>query len=149
MACEEVQRVVFPRTRESGVEKGDGSGSAQDASPEEAEGEDDDDGGVRLPSDMVPPPATTTSPTTNRLKKSTLSPDPPLTPQQQGLQIAKQREQVRRAARRGVAFGFRVDCDGGDDGGKARARRRVEAVQDARLVEASFAKGGWGVRWRL
>lgn len=69
-----------------------------------------------------------------------------LEPQACGLRVAKQREQVRQAARRGVAFGFCVAREGGD--GRGGERRRVEAVQRGRVVEASFAKGEWGVRWK-
>ena len=53
-----------------------------------------------------------------------------------GMLRAEQRELVRQAARRGVAFGFEGE------------RRGVEAIQGKRVVEASFAKGEWGVRWR-
>lgn len=61
------------------------------------------------------------------------------TSQQLGRRRAEEREKVRQAARRGVVFGLGV-------GG--RERRRVEAMQGGRVVEASFAKGEWGVRWR-
>ncbi|MCJ1389699.1 hypothetical protein MMC18_002556, partial [Xylographa bjoerkii] len=72
-----------------------------------------------------------------------------------GQQRAEERELVRQAARRGVAFGFIVR-NGTDDiqsraGQKPPAseeRRKCEAVQGGRVVEASFAKGEWGVRWR-
>jgi hypothetical protein len=50
------------------------------------------------------------------------------------------REEARRAARRIVAFGWvsqGVDED-----------RAVQAVQDGKEVETSFAKGEWGLRWR-
>ena len=84
--------------------------------------------------------------------------DNDLTPQQLGRQRAANREKVRQAARRGVVFGLLVDETGYDDsgerrtvgevGGKGQRRRQVEAVQGGRVVEASFAKGEWGVRWR-
>ena len=84
--------------------------------------------------------------------------DNDLTPQQLGRQRAANREKVRQAARRGVVFGFLVDETGYDNGGerktggdfgeKGQKRRRVEAVQGGRVVEASFAKGEWGVKWR-
>jgi len=101
----------------------------------------------------------------------------------EGQKRAKEREMVRRAARRGVVFGFEVvgDNDGeerefgvrkgkggmkgkGKKGkeGKGREldgvehdeegarRRKCEAVvtKAAVVVEPSFAKGDWGVRWR-
>lgn len=81
-----------------------------------------------------------------------------LTPQQLGRRRAADREKVRQAARRGVVFGFAVgDAGGGEGEGRlvgsssgeeVRQCRRVEAVQGGRVVEASFAKGEWGVRWR-
>ena len=46
---------------------------------------------------------------------------------------AKEREMVRRAARRGVAFGFEIE---------EGRRRRVEAVQGGRTVESSLARVG-------
>jgi hypothetical protein len=49
------------------------------------------------------------------------------------------REEARRAARRLVNFGFRSQGIEEDRG--------VEAVQDGQVVETSFAKGEWGIRW--
>jgi hypothetical protein len=49
------------------------------------------------------------------------------------------REEARRAARRLVNFGFRSQGIEED--------RDVEAVQDGKVVETSFAKGEWGIRW--
>ncbi|KAH9897228.1 hypothetical protein F4778DRAFT_248948 [Xylariomycetidae sp. FL2044] len=85
----------------------------------------------------------------------------------EGQRRAAQREMVRCAARRGVVFGFAVESDGdGDDGGvdtqilgeegrgsrqqnnKKSKRRKCEAVMQGRVVEPSFAKGNWGIRWR-
>ena len=78
---------------------------------------------------------------------------------------ALHREKVRQAARRGVAFGFLVPCspspgesageaisghgngDGDGESDRKREKRKVEAVQAGRVVESSFAKGEWGVRW--
>lgn len=107
-------------------------------------------------------------------RKPAATADEQLTLQRLGQQCAAEREKVRQAARRGVVFGFCVDDDdgggngendgsagsssgggGGGGGGSktgaragAQQRRRVEAVQNGRVVEASFAKGEWGVRWR-
>ena len=50
----------------------------------------------------------------------------------EGLERAKWRERVRRAARRVVVFE-----SGGD---------RFECVQGGKVVESSFAKGEWAVR---
>jgi len=64
----------------------------------------------------------------------------------EGQRRAEQREQVRRAARRGVAFGFLVGEDGGV--GQKGERRKCEAVMRGKVVEPSFAKGEWSIRWR-
>ena len=58
----------------------------------------------------------------------------------EGQRRADEREMVRKAARRGCAFGFTVE--GGDE------KRKCEAVMKGVVVEASFAKGEWGIRWR-
>lgn len=73
-----------------------------------------------------------------------------LTSQELRKRRAVEREKVRQAARRGVVFGFVIgEARGGEGGGQeGRECRRVEAVQGGRVVEASFAKGEWGVRWR-
>ncbi|KAI1143171.1 hypothetical protein F5Y05DRAFT_367721 [Hypoxylon sp. FL0543] len=60
----------------------------------------------------------------------------------EGQRRAQQREMVRSAARRGVVFGFAGAVAG--DG----APRKCEAVMQGKVVEPSFAKGDWGVRWR-
>lgn len=62
----------------------------------------------------------------------------------EGMRRVRQREMVRCAARRGVVFGFVVAGDGEGEG----ERRKCEAVMLGKVVEPSFAKGGWGVRWR-
>ncbi|OAL00441.1 hypothetical protein IQ06DRAFT_293769 [Phaeosphaeriaceae sp. SRC1lsM3a] len=56
----------------------------------------------------------------------------------EGQRRADEREMVRKAARRGCAFGFDVEGE----------KRKCEAVMKGTVVEASFAKGEWGVRWR-
>ena len=76
----------------------------------------------------------------------------------EGQKRAEEREMVRRAARRGCAFGFMVPEGEKRDGvGKERSdgkannveqRRKCEAVMKGSVVEASFAKGEWGIRWR-
>ena len=61
----------------------------------------------------------------------------------QGLRKAKEKEMVKCAARRGVVFGFAVE------GGEGKESRRLcEAVMNGKIVEPSFAKGDWGIRWR-
>ncbi|KAJ4330552.1 hypothetical protein N0V95_010037 [Ascochyta clinopodiicola] len=66
----------------------------------------------------------------------------------EGQRRADQREMVRKAARRGCAFGFLTEGDDGVRGGEKGERRKCEAVMKGVVVEASFAKGEWGVRWR-
>lgn len=83
---------------------------------------------------------------------------------------AHRREMVRCAARRGCAFGFMGggEPDGGEEaagpkkkgkkktidvaedegGAQTDRRRKCEAVMNEQVVEASFAKGEWGIRWR-
>jgi hypothetical protein len=58
----------------------------------------------------------------------------------EGQKRADEREAVRKAARRGCAFGFTVDGES--------EKRKCEAVMKGVVVEASYAKGEWGIRWR-
>lgn len=70
----------------------------------------------------------------------------------QGLRRAKEKEMVRCAARRGVVFGFAMGAatDGDRSEGKQGAgeRKLCEAVMNGKVVEPSFAKGDWQIRWR-
>lgn len=69
----------------------------------------------------------------------------------EGLRRARRREMVRCAARRGVVFGFEGEegeGEGEDSAGGRRRRRKCEAVMLGKVVEPSFAKGDWSVRWR-
>jgi hypothetical protein len=59
----------------------------------------------------------------------------------EGQRIAEERELVKRAARRACVFGLKVG-DGETD------TRLCEAIMSGQVVEPSFAKGDWGVRWR-
>lgn len=63
-----------------------------------------------------------------------------------GQKLARQREMVRRAARRGCVFGFRETRQ--DDPDEPVLLRKCEAVLNGRVVEPSFAKGEWSIRWR-
>ncbi|KAI4927864.1 hypothetical protein J4E85_006377 [Alternaria conjuncta] len=58
----------------------------------------------------------------------------------EGQRKADEREMVRKAARRGCAFGFAVEGES--------EKKKCEAVMKGVVVESSFAKGEWGVRWR-
>jgi hypothetical protein len=86
-----------------------------------------------------------------------------------GQRRAEEREMVRRAARRACAFGLKVNVkpetereelrksrsrrgkaknvDVGEPNG-SDPRRKCEAVINGVVVEASFAKGEWAIRWR-
>ena len=94
----------------------------------------------------------------------------------EGQKRAEERESVRCAARRLCAFGVVVDglVGGGDAKGKGakgkgkgkekgkggrvgdgagddeggQERRKCEAVMSGSVVEAGYAKGEWGIRWR-
>ena len=90
-----------------------------------------------------------------------------------GQKRADERELVRCAARRLCAFGVIIDdpAAGGeaktkgakgrgkgkgkqkggndsDDGGEQEHRKKCEAIMSGSVVEASYAKGEWGIRWR-
>ena len=129
--CSEVEGRVFggkthnekDQPAEDGLSDGFSDGDEDDD-------DDDHDGGVSL-TGYIPLPSTSAS--APKIKSQA-----GLTPQQLGRQRAANREKVRQAARRGVVFGFPFQGH----------RRRAEAVQNGRVVEASFAKGEWGVRWR-
>lgn len=78
--------------------------------------------------------------------------DEMLEKRRQGQKRARQREMVRCAARRGVAFGFvgeerRANADGEKTADLGK-KRLCEAVMAGKVVEPSFAKGDWSVRWR-
>jgi hypothetical protein len=60
----------------------------------------------------------------------------------EGQQRAHERELVRCAARRGIAFGFASGSGSGEQ------VKKCEAVMQGKVVESSFAKGDWSIRWR-
>ena len=134
--CGEVEREVFGG---GGGDGGGGGGGRGDGGVEggvevDDDDEDDEGGGVALPSASTSTSTKSTDAITAKLHVRGEG----LTSQQLGVQKAKEREMVRQAGRRGVAFGFEVE------GG----RRKVDCVKGGRVVESSFAKGEWGVRWR-
>lgn len=79
-------------------------------------------------------------------KGNTAETQTPAVNQQAGLQKAHRREMVRCAARRGVAFGFMVKSSA--EGELESRKRKCEAIMQGKVVEPSFAKGDWSVRWR-
>jgi hypothetical protein len=70
----------------------------------------------------------------------------------QGQKRAREREMVRCAARRGVAFGFvsgeKCVNAAGEKTADLDKKRLCEAVMAGKVVEPSFAKGDWSIRWR-
>jgi len=88
----------------------------------------------------------------------------------EGQKRAEEKELVRQVARRAVVFGLLVGAEkggqgkagkGGKKGGKKareaeaqaepvdeKVRKKCEAVMSGSVVEPSFAKGDWEIRWR-
>lgn len=85
----------------------------------------------------------------------------------EGQRQADEREMVRRAARRGVVFGLlenppnvddraqcskerssRSEAEKGIHQSGLEVRRKCEAIMNGLVVEPSFAKGNWALRWR-
>jgi hypothetical protein len=65
-----------------------------------------------------------------------------LTKRLEGQRIAEEKELVKRAARRGCVFGFVVKD------ALPENRKMCEAIMNGNVVEPSFAKGDWCLRWR-
>lgn len=71
--------------------------------------------------------------------------------QREGQRRANEREAVRRAARRAVVFGFQDPADVDAENAESledRSKRKCEAVINGQVVEPSYAKGNWYIRWR-
>jgi hypothetical protein len=76
----------------------------------------------------------------------------------EGQRVADEREMVKRAARRGVVFGFEMKAGNREHVQSAKgcekgqqldiSSRKCEAVMNGAVVEPSFAKGDWSIRWR-
>lgn len=132
--CGDVERTVFSENANQDHEephKKEASDEIDQSSLsyDYAVSSDDSDGGVSLSSSPPAPAEPSKRPHTDlRLK---------------GMQRAKNREMVRQAGRRGATLGFLSWEEG-----RERMLHQVEAVQNGRVVEASFAKGEWGVRWK-
>nr|POE71412.1 hypothetical protein CFP56_62507 [Quercus suber] len=91
-----------------------------------------------------------------------------LAKRREGQKRADEKEMVKKVARRAVVFGLWVDAsaraDEGRGGGKKagkkakergeeqphgeKVRRKCEALMQGQVVEPSFAKGDWEIRWR-
>lgn len=138
--CGEVETKIFGKSSKDGEQNNSSGDVLEPTASSENSTEEESDGGVAV----------------DHTQKRSLDhvEQAPLTTSQAGRQRAKNREKVRQAARRGVVFGFAIDRNDATSS-TARSpdaefgkRMRVEAVQDGRVVEASFAKGEWGLRWR-
>lgn len=80
--------------------------------------------------------------------------------QREGQRRAEEKEHVKRVARRVVVFGLVVEGEEKEERPKKAknrgdteectepARKKCEALMDGQLVEPSFAKGDWSLRWR-
>jgi hypothetical protein len=80
----------------------------------------------------------------------------------EGQKRAEEKEMVRRAARRAVVFGLETDRSvfepkpgtkkakrqQVDEGDEEPFRRKAEALMQGSVVEPSYAKGNWSIRWR-
>lgn len=84
----------------------------------------------------------------------------------EGQRRAEEREMVRRAARRLIVFGHSIQPDHADISnveveaqGRSKKKsvrgsppsdhqRKCEALMNGSVVEPSFAKGNWAIRWR-
>ena len=70
----------------------------------------------------------------------------------EGQRKAENRETVRNVARRAVAFGLSVDSPLERSRSSAeqpdKVRRKCEALMNGNVVDPSFAKGDWSIRWR-
>ena len=144
--CGEVEHEVFGKPMQTGDYRALDDNKETDPSSSLSSEDDDDDGGVAVGNSGIP--MSPTGPQQNTAND--------MTPQQLGRLRAANREKVRQAARRGAVFGFTVKAGGAEDNAERRSlldiamplQRKVEAVQGGRIVEASFAKGEWGVRWK-
>lgn len=158
ITCDEIEGIVFGRGvgRDGdggGEEKGEDGGSGDEVDDHDAihesEGEGSlTDGGVK------------TADEEEHVDGKSQEEAPPDTRRQEGQRRADEREKVRRAARRAVVFGFAVDPpETNQSKSKAKGadkeqppeeapRRKCEAVMNGQVVEPSFAKGNWSIRWR-
>ena len=77
----------------------------------------------------------------------------------EGQKRAENQELVKNAARRAVVFGLLLESPPNDSKRQARkgrtgeeqsekVRRKCEALMHGSVVEPSFAKGDWSIRWR-
>lgn len=135
MTCGEVQQAVFREepeqdSKDSREEQLSNTSDLGSLCLDDADSSDENDGGVAVSTLLPSPPAAASQ---------NLHADPRL----RGMQRAKNREMVRQAGRRGATLGFLSWAEG-----QQKGLGNVEAVQHGKVVEASFAKGEWGIRWK-
>ena len=132
--CGDVEGLLFPRDDSQRRRSESESPSSLDGSNSDS----DESGGVSLPDHE----SMSRFPIVPRTRQDA-------DPRTQGMQRARQREMVRQAARRGVAFGFvmKDEIPRETSAPNAVPRRKVMAIKDGKVVDPSFAKGEWGVRW--
>ncbi|KAK3708394.1 hypothetical protein LTR37_011490 [Vermiconidia calcicola] len=148
------------------VDEGDGSTSDDDDQSDTADHDQvpDQQGGVSLTSDNNEH-STNNSNDANQ-QSSVESTRIASKQRQDGQDEAEKREMVRRAARRGVVFGFTVPNDTVQTSKPSRSKKRkpkeeeaeedppaerkkfCEAIMRGSVVEPSYAKGNWAIRWR-
>lgn len=85
-----------------------------------------------------------------------------LAKRREGQKRAEEKGQIKSGARRAVAFGLLVDAPPPASGGKrtkkaaaqegpereVKVQRKCEALMNGQVVDPSFAKGDWSIRWR-
>lgn len=145
--CDEIEDIVFerkvkkvPDAENHGDDTSDGDLHTNESLDDASDGE---------PSDLQGKPPNPTGPGSVEVRQA-------------GQKRADEREMVRRAARRAVVFGFPAHQAEGttasDKASRSAAgkqsssdeipRRKCEAVMNGQVVEPSFAKGNWAIRWR-
>jgi len=142
ITCDEIERIAFDRKTEAPV---------PDQIEEDFESENDD------------PPASIEVNEKSADETAEAHKADSLEKQKAGNKRAREREMVRRAARRAVVFGFPLDeaepvrpQSRGKGASKANQetlpedapRRKCEALMNGQVVEPSYAKGNWSIRWR-
>lgn len=126
--CDEIEEIVFQRSVDKvGISKAE---SEEDDNPYESSDEDAKDSQGNHPNPTGPGSAEK---------------------RQEGQKRAEEREMIRRAARRAVVFGFSFDQQQSslpNENSDPTTQRKCEAIMNGKIVEPSFAKGNWAVRWR-
>lgn len=135
-----------------------------DSNDDFSDGETSDGGGISLLSSRVRPPQSKSDVNGSIggekgwAERTEESPEM-LQKRLEGQKRADEKESVKKAARRAVAFGLLVDAPTELSGKKSRrgppdveqpekVRRKCEALMHGSVVEPSFAKGDWAIRWR-